>query len=194
MGAHFGYFAKEFCRLHASSCEVYCFEPLSYNHSILVDVLRPKTNSHISRYALSDRAGSDEIFVPIKSSGNIGPGLAHMGQEHTRDFVIEEIATITLDEWVDQNDVNRLDFIKCDVEGAELLALRGAQASLKKFRPVLFCEVDENYTQRLGYTPQELFEFLHGLGYESYSIDFSECLIEQTPTFKNNADYVFKPA
>ena len=193
IGAHFGYFAKEFCRLHSSSCEVYCFEPLSYNHSILVDVLAHKSNSHISRYALSDHAGQDEIYVPLKTSGNIGPGLAHMGKEHKRDFVVEKITTITLDEWVAENGIKALDFIKCDVEGAELLVFNGATASLKKFRPVLFCEVDENYTARLGYTPRELFGFLHALGYESYSIDFSQCLIEQTKVFKKNADYVFKP-
>ena len=35
IGAHFGYFSKEFARLHGGSCKVYCFEPVSYSHSIL---------------------------------------------------------------------------------------------------------------------------------------------------------------
>lgn len=52
-----------------------------------------------------------------------------------------------------------------DIEGAELLALRGAQRTLRKFRPVIFYEENEAEYQAFGYTVKELREFLRSFGY-----------------------------
>jgi FkbM family methyltransferase len=46
-------------------------------------------------------------------------------------------STITIDDFVKQENIDRLDFIKMDIEGAEYAALQGAEESLRKFRPKL---------------------------------------------------------
>ena len=43
--------------------------------------------------------------------------------------------TIRIDEWVEQRALSRVDFIKLDVEGAELNALRGAEKTIRAFKP-----------------------------------------------------------
>ncbi len=45
--------------------------------------------------------------------------------------------TITLDNFVKENNIERVDYIKMDIEGAELYALRGARVVIKKFKPKL---------------------------------------------------------
>jgi hypothetical protein len=61
--------------------------------------------------------------------------------------------------------VSRLDFVKIDVEGAELDVLKGAVESIKRFHPLIYCEVFEKWAQSFGYTPGDLFAYLAGLGY-----------------------------
>jgi FkbM family methyltransferase len=45
--------------------------------------------------------------------------------------------TISIDDFVKQNNVNKVDFIKMDIEGAEPFALKGAIETIKKFKPKL---------------------------------------------------------
>lgn len=72
---------------------------------------------------------------------------------------------ITLDDFVAENDIKKLDFIKMDIEGAEPNAIAGSVNTLKKFKPKLGICVYHN--------PKHLFDFilfinsLH-LGYKFY--------------------------
>lgn len=167
VGAHFGYFAKEFARLYRGQCQVLCFEPVDYTRSILQIVVGRMPNVKIFDEALADSDGEQEISIPIKASGWIGPGLAHMGREESRNFITQKIRLRRLDDVATEQGLKRLDFVKCDVEGAELLVFRGGIESLKHFHPTVLCEVHQTYTARMGYTPDELFDFFFALGYQA---------------------------
>ena len=154
--------------------------------------MRRFTNAHLHQMALSDAHGTAEIYVPIKKSGKIGPGLAHLGAEKDWDFASEPIVTTTLDAWMSVSGLDTLDFIKCDVEGAELLMLRGAERTIEHYRPGFFLEVAEHFTRRMGYEPSTLFEFLYTRGYESFTMDFSRCTLVPVIGHQGTGDYVFK--
>jgi FkbM family methyltransferase len=171
VGAHFGYLAKEFCRIHDGSCKVYCFEPVEYTYSILSRVMSAYKNAVIENIALSDKEGTERISIPVKESGNLGIGLSHFGTETVRDYIIEPINTVTLDGYMQSHNIERLDFIKCDVEGAELLVFKGGTQSLDKFRPVIYTELNDTFTQRLGYRAQDFFSFLTSKGYRPHMLD-----------------------
>lgn len=64
-------------------------------------------------------------------------------------------------------DLTRLDFIKCDVEGAELLVLQGARSTLDRLSPILFLEVFDKWTIAFDYTPADLVCFLRDIGYST---------------------------
>ncbi len=168
VGAHFGYLAKEFARIHDGSCRVYCFEPVSYTHSILKWVMRRHHNARLEQFALSSEQGRANISIPVKSSGRLGIGLSHLGEESVWDFITESIRTEKLDDYVASQRLQRLDFIKMDVEGAELLVLRGAEHVLETLHPAVYCEVATDWTERLGYHPDELFAFMESKGYQPH--------------------------
>lgn len=192
VGAHFGYFAKEFCRIHAASCQVYCFEPVSYTHSILTRVVGKCPNVKIENFALSDRSGTVSISIPIKASGRLGIGLSHFGAEQARDFITENIATVRLDDYLQQHHLSRLDFIKCDVEGAELLVFRGAAAALDKYRPAVLCEVNEDYASRIGYKARDIFDFFALKNYRAHRPDEFENFVA-VEAYQGSSDYLFLP-
>jgi hypothetical protein len=66
------------------------------------------------------------------------------------------LAIEPLDDYVD----SRPTFLKLDVEGAEVGALRGAQRVLRECRPRIFIEVHPQFIVRFGQTPADLFEAL----------------------------------
>src|SRR6202035_2711911 len=56
------------------------------------------------------------------------------------------------DEVASECGLERLDVMKIDVEGAEIMVLRGAEASIKRFRPIIITELSDENFQRAGYT------------------------------------------
>lgn len=193
VGAHFGYLAKEFARIHNGTCRVYCFEPVSYTYSILERVMHKFANAKLEFFALSNAKGTLEITIPVKPSGRLGIGLSHFGPEQEWNYITEEIRTERLDDYVAQNGIERLDFIKIDVEGAELLVLQGAENTLRTLRPTVYCEVQPSWTKRLGYAPADLFEFMQDKGYRPHVLH-EEGLEAIAGYQEEYEDYLFMPA
>ena len=86
------------------------------------------------------------------------PGGARSSSE-----AAEPVEARTLDGLLSGSD--RLDAIKCDVEGAELAVLRGAAQTLERFHPLLLIEIEERHTRRYGHSAQEVFDLLSAHGY-----------------------------
>jgi FkbM family methyltransferase len=63
------------------------------------------------------------------------------------------------------------DLIKIDIEGAELLALRGAHKTLARSAPTLVVAIHPDAMRALGTDPAELILFLGGCGYKGYHLD-----------------------
>jgi hypothetical protein len=79
--------------------------------------------------------------------------------------LIVDVPMTTLDTFVVEQSLERIDFIKCDVEGAELLVFRGAEKTLTRFHPPILLEIEARHTERFGYRPDDLDEFLRSFGY-----------------------------
>lgn len=63
-------------------------------------------------------------------------------------------------------DLSRLDFLKCDVEGADFLVLRGARELLDRFHPVVAVEASAELAAKLGGTAAEILDVLWEHGYQ----------------------------
>ncbi|HZT36009.1 MAG TPA: FkbM family methyltransferase [Nitrososphaera sp.] len=64
----------------------------------------------------------------------------------------------------------RLDLLKADVEGAELLVLQGAAQTIARFRPHLILEVSI-HTERFGYTREAIYRQLLDWGYRVFGLE-----------------------
>ena len=74
-----------------------------------------------------------------------------------------------LDQWAANQNVAP-DFIKCDVEGAELLVVRGGESTLVSHRPIVFAEVLRKWSKPFGYHPNDMLAFFCRLGYQCYAV------------------------
>jgi len=122
----------------------------------------------IARTGLSDVAG-DRVPIYV-SCGQGSPGDDHNGLGSlygaaTGTPPLQYIETTTLDAWLDRHPVDRVDLIKIDIEGAELPCLKGAQQTLRRFKPAIIVEIQDTTAITAGYRATDILEHLSGLGY-----------------------------
>jgi len=174
IGAHAGQYTRLLARAAAEG-RVYAFEPGSYARSILRTVvwLHSLTNVAILPMALGAASGIEILNLPVKNRGGFGFGLAHLGtpEDRWRSVAQELVSLTTLDSVVTALGIDRLDFIKADIEGWELRLLHGGEATLRRFRPHLMIELASGRLARAGDRLDDAFAFLTELGYAAYEPD-----------------------
>ena len=131
LGANIGTASLVFARHVGPTGHVFSFEP------IMQDVCRRNieangaTNVTVVPLAVSNQAGTVEFALTdfcLDSMMSTSGASSQPGQSKT-------VRTIRLDDWATEHRLQRVDFIKVDIEGAEELAMRGAEQLVKRFRP-----------------------------------------------------------
>lgn len=157
VGACFGAYTMNLA-LRIPNAHVIAFEPFRSNFEILQrNVARNALSDRISthRMALSD--ANERCRITPRDKGN------HIVPWETGGD--ETVMAATLDYFVEREGIHRVDFIKVDIEGAELRFLHGASESLIRWKPFVQLEITEQSCQRFGHEPSAVFAFMRNLGY-----------------------------
>jgi len=173
IGANIGRFTTLAARIVGKAGAVYSFEPQAYPLKVLRHMVKIKRLKHVKvmGIALSDSKGSSQLVIPLKDGWKPKAALAHLGDETNEASLTETIVMDTLDSFCEIQDIQRLDFIKCDVEGFEYNVFSGGKDTLSKFKPTVFCEIDKIFCQRNHIRPSEVFNLFKDLGYLCYLPD-----------------------
>lgn len=166
VGANYGFHTILFSKLTGPKGKVYAFEPLKSMYGQLEENLtlnKSQDNTVLSQYALGNKRGKFKIYVPER----MGRGAASLSKRG-KTAEQEVCDVITLDSYVNNKKIKKISFIKCDIEGAELLAFQGAKNVLKNHRPALMVEVTRGSSESFGYTPEILLKFLSEYNYRFY--------------------------
>jgi hypothetical protein len=115
--------------------------------------------------AVSDQSGSAELHVPLVDGQPVS-AVGSLAEPAADDWATVTVETARLDD-VLGDDAARVAFLKCDVEGHELAALRGAARTLAESRPLLLVEIERRHA---GDRMDETFAHLADLGYEGFAI------------------------
>jgi FkbM family methyltransferase len=175
IGAHYGFFSLAAALRVGSLGRVYAFEPAPATLQILRDHVR--LNRLDKRMIVVPRVVGDvegEVkfyFDGTSMSASLGRGnIEDLCPQH-HDVVTETIVPCTTIDAFSraQSIIPRV--IKLDVEGAELLALRGAVETLRDARPRILCEVHPLQMMTLGCTVNDLERFLEDVDYGMTRID-----------------------
>jgi len=179
LGANFGLYSYHISRALGAAGKVYAFEPVPFTFKTLqlvAKILRFR-NVTLFEKGCGEKAGKVSFEVPLQASGAFSAGQAYIGGRRddregketqvrwagTREVVCE---VITLDEFLPE--MNDLSLIKCDIEGAELFAFRGARKLIGKHLPTVICEINPWFLEGFGVRLEELTAFFFDQGYRLY--------------------------
>ncbi|MEA5420209.1 FkbM family methyltransferase [Spirulina sp. CCNP1310] len=190
IGANRGYYTVLFSHIVGNSGKVYAFEPIPSTFEYLTQTLaHEQIFSNVIPYncALGDQLGEAVLYLPDHDDGQASMRPDHQtGSWKTVQQIQSYICTLqTLDHYC-QN-WPRLDFIKCDVEGAELLVLKGGSAIIQKHHPMVYVELFFDWTKAFDYHPLDLLAQLMDWGYQQFYIcngQFIKLLIDPIPYFQ----------
>jgi FkbM family methyltransferase len=187
IGAHHGYYSLLASQKVGPTGKVIAFEPSTRERRNLLQHLRLNScaNVHVEESALGDTEGNAEFFV-VKGR-ETGCNSLRPPDVHQPTQAIE-VRVARLDDFARQNDLKRVDFVKMDVEGAELSVLKGASEFLERRpRPVIFCEVQDLRTRPWGYAAKEIVDFLRQKGFSWY-IPSADGEVRPLPPNQNEFD------
>ena len=170
VGAHHGYYALLASRAVGSAGKVVAFEPSPKERCRLQQHLRLNDcrNVRVEPFALEAVEEEKDLFLVDGAEdycNSLRPPVVNAGTTTIK------VRTTTLDKIVRLRQIGSVDFIKMDVEGAELNVLNGARELLNTNpRPVLLVELYDMRTAPWGYAAREVVRLLANTGYRWYEI------------------------
>lgn len=190
IGANFGYWtcfvANQASMANAVIPVIAAFEPSGDNLPFLGANVKHVCSCGAKDIRIVPKAlGAREGTVYLCPS-NDDPGSTYVAERGE-----VAVSQITLDAWVKANQFPRIALIKVDVEGYEFDVLSGATETLRLHRPVIICEVFEEYQHRNSRTPEDIFRLLFSLGYSAKMINPGGGEVD-CDGFLRDGDYLFK--
>jgi len=183
IGANFGWYTTLPCR----SCpegEVHAFEPMPDVFGELKQNLKlagEPENVRLNNLALGD----ESKMIDIHRFTDVSSAFSSFSSDREGDYTTFSIPMITLNSYLTENKVRDIDFIKIDVEGAELMFLNGATNLFKqKTPPLIMAEMALATTKGFGYLPNDLIEFIRQhVAYDFYAINDLDGTLEKIEGF-----------
>jgi len=168
IGANIGYYTLVAAR-KATRGKIHSFEPTPTSFRALEqNVLLNKLPNVIANPAGISNVNSNEKYY-IASPDN--SGMSGLMPSENFSGQIEIVEIITLDHYSQKHDLQKIDFIKIDIEGNELKALQGMQQVLTRFKPIIFIELLEEHLHKFDSSIKEVYDFFKLNGYEPYLIE-----------------------
>lgn len=164
IGANIGWYSLNFAKAFPNAT-IHAFEPIPATFGYLqANIgLNHATQVHPHNFGFSDREGELTFYFDPRGSG----GASAVDLQGTGVAQKVECKVTRLDSFVASTGA-RVDFIKCDVEGAELFALSGGIETLRSCQPMVFTEMLRKWAAKFNYHPNQIIEFMAGLGYRCF--------------------------
>lgn len=183
IGANLGYFAKTFSRLVPNG-KLIAIEPLPQFHAILNYFIGNKENVELHNVALGKTSGSITMVLP-KTNGMMRTGLPHVmrAEVENREHTTQDVQMVNTSAFF--STFERIDYIKCDIEGHEWEVFSQLGDILKSKRPIVQIEIDAKNISTM-------IPFFTECGYAQYGIVHGKCVAENG-TQGEQGDYLFIP-
>jgi FkbM family methyltransferase len=169
----------------APQATIYAIEPSAFSYAVLKTTLawHGIADRGVDRgHAVGDKAGEMLLVTPRKLTGRMGRAYAFVSetapqgkarpdlQDTGHEAQITQV--ITLDDFCAERGLTQVDFIRMDIEGAELMALKGASHILDRDRPHVLLEIHPQMLEaRFNGTAEAVIELFTRRGYRMFALN-----------------------
>lgn len=171
IGAHHGLYTLLGSRNVGTQGRVLAFEPSTRERNHLLTHLRLNRckNVDVEPVALGRKVGSGELFVVDGMETGCNCLRPPSVSEPTFKVAVH---VDTLDDYLERRRIERVDFIKIDVEGAELEVFKGATRLLnRRPRPIILAEIEDARTAAWNYPAKETVDYLRQYDYDWFRFE-----------------------
>ena len=163
IGANLGYYTRPMADIVGAEGRVYAVEPVPVIFSVLERNVRGRGNVSLMNYALGEQDGTIEMANDsVAEAGYFGTG---------RNFVSEGKLSMQAIRFSAQmrrgselfGALERVDFIKCDIEGYERVVIPQLRPIIERHHPTVLIETD-------GQTREQIIEIFSAMGYKAYML------------------------
>jgi FkbM family methyltransferase len=169
----------------APKARIYAFEPSAFAFEVLkVGIAWHRMGKHVTAIhaAVADKPGELLLVTPKKTSGRMGRAYAYVAETRPNGQArpdlddtgmdVQPTPVVTLDDFCAEHGVDRVDFIRMDIEGAELKALEGALKILERDLPHVLLEIHPIMLQaRFGGSGEAVLQIFEKLGYRMFALN-----------------------
>ena len=168
VGANFGWYSTLFAKLAGPTGRVFAFEPVPSTYDRLTDNLERNGLSHnvtAVRSAVGEQPGEVDVYV----FGDLSHSCASLSPLDQDNFKTVQAPIVNLDDFLCEQQIAQVDFLKCDVEGSELAVLKGCRRLLSApAAPIVMAELNADTSRAFGHTKDDIWQFLRDAGYDRF--------------------------
>jgi FkbM family methyltransferase len=167
VGAHHGFYTLLLSKLVGPEGRVFAFEPSPRERRTLLRHVRINRcgNVNVEALALGSEEGNASLFV-VQGEQTGCNSLRTPASDVPGEFIPTPVRIVRLDDWLDAQKIERVDFIKLDVEGGELEVLRGAEDLLERHpRLLILAELQDVRAEAWGQRAKDVAAFLQSFGF-----------------------------
>lgn len=169
IGANIGWYSINIL-LKRRGVSVYSFEPIKSSFHYLKQNLQLNhlNADHAYNFGFSNENKSVKFYFDVKFA--MASSMANLREDENT--VMEECEVKKMDDFISSiTSTKKIDFIKCDVEGAEYFVFQGAAETINNYKPIIFTEMLRKWSAKFNYHPNEIISFMSELGYQCFTTD-----------------------
>lgn len=167
IGANIGWYALNLARRYPQA-HILAFEPIRDTYAYLIENLRLNCVTNVVPHCFGFSNCNDVVPFYFYPAGSGNASMSNLSGRQDVDLVACMVRK--LDDFARESDL-RVDFIKCDVEGAELLVLEGGRDVLATHQPAVFAEMLRKWARPFGYHPNQIIQLMASLDYRCFVAD-----------------------
>jgi FkbM family methyltransferase len=181
IGANAGYFSLLASQCVGSGGKVLAIEP---NPIVAEQLKRNIARNNLANVIVAETACVDTTettSLTLYLYGVSNSGRASVSRSNAESLESVQVRATTADRLIRERDLQDVTLIKIDVEGAELMVLKGMQETIKRFKPTIVLELEDDLLKSFATTTEEVIRFLSEFGYVTLSLG-------------GHANYISRPA
>jgi len=165
IGSNIGWYTINISKSKRDDIKIFSFEPIPKTFKYLQQNLHLNDISNVKAFNFGFSSEEKDVIFYYHEECSANASLANISEANNVEKIVCRVRK--MDNFVNEYNL-KVDFIKCDVEGAELFVFQGGIETIRKDKPIIFSEMLRKWTAKFDYNPNAIIRLLSEIGYRCF--------------------------